>query len=179
MHSEILKKIRKDCEDGLPNLRTAHVFTSASKRHRLPDAAANLVEHPGDSEAVEIFLTELCTRHRILIGNSKRLGKRFAQAVHELEEEVMDALPGHTQRALAELIELTPVELVDARMMAHALVTEGDFVTWLLDGTEKKPKEKGDPKKLFRKLAAKYHPDHGGDGEVMADLNLLRDAMEK
>ena len=34
-----------------------------------------------------------------------------------------------------------------------------------------------DLKKLYRKLAVKYHPDHGGDSEKMALINAANEYL--
>jgi len=40
------------------------------------------------------------------------------------------------------------------------------------------PHELTEFSQVFRRLAQKYHPDHGGNTSMMQDLNELRQALE-
>ena len=179
MTKPINRLIREDCEvHPLPSLRTIMVrtFKRGARRHRLPDAADMLVSRPHDPEATELYLWELFAFTSRQIDASLALGPTFARTVSELGEDVRNALPAHSLAALEALVRIAPLPLTDPRTLAHSLVIEdGKLVEWLIGQEQKQTKTKTESgQQIFRRLAAKYHPDRAdGNAEVMSDLNQL------
>lgn len=176
MTEPINRLIHEDCEaNPLPSLRTLMVktFKRGARRHRLSDAAAMLISRPLDPEAAELYLWELLSFTSRLIDAHLALGPTFARTVAELGDDVRKSLPPRSLAALEGLAQITPVPLTDARTLAHALVQDGALVAWLT-GQEGKQAKTESGQQVFRRLAAKYHPDRAdGNAEVMSDLNQL------
>ena len=177
MTESISRLVREDCDvHPLPSLRTIMVrtFKRGARRHRLPDAASMLISRPRDPEAAELYLWELFAFTSRHIDASLALGPTFTRTVSELGEDVRNALPAHSLAALEALARIAPLPLADPRTLAHSLVIEdGKLVEWLIGQKQTKTKTESG-QQIFRRLAAKYHPDRAdGNAEVMSDLNQL------
>jgi hypothetical protein len=72
---------------------------------------------------------------------------------------------------------------MNARMMNAAIHVIGGLFGFKPAAAEPNPLRNGSAleaellKEGYRKLAAKYHPDHGGDPEKMKELNRLKEKL--
>lgn len=170
LNDKIRTLIRQD-EDDVPLPSLNHLSNKLrGGRHRVTDAASMLLKQPKDPLLTELYLWELFATSMRQIGAEMCLGPTFVSRVKNIDKQTLDALTN--RKALEAIAKLAPVAVVDPRLLAHALSIDGKLVKWLAASKPKKPKEDG--QQVYRKLAAKYHPDReGGNAEVMAALNEL------
>jgi hypothetical protein len=182
--------LQRDLEiEPPPNLRAlrARVFLREATRHRLEDAAAALIAHPGDRDYMSLYLTELFTTTSRQVGPGICLATTFSRTVRELPSALLEAMTEKTRTALQTLADRAgenPIPLVfgganQTANIAHALTQEdGSLVSWLAEDVPEKPAE--DPEKVFRRLAMELHPDRpGGNAEAMAALSELWKATKR
>lgn len=163
-YHKLKRLVSKDAETAMPVLN--HLRSQIrlqGMRHRLPQVESMLLENPGDTAIVELYLHELLCLTIKQMGGGLYLGPTFKETVEGLSDDVKATLPGHTRAALLALAEMTPMPAPDARLLAHALSIEGALTNHFVD-----------MKKEYRKLAMQHHPDRGGDNEKMAELNASR-----
>lgn len=158
----------------------------AAPGRRLERAAEWLVSHRGDSDAVELWLTELLAATWRQIRGDICLGPTFAQTVHDIDQATLDALPAHVRHGLGDLAKVAidhGVPMPDARQFAHALVVVDTFaeqVCEAFDSKAEKPKLKpADRSAARRKLLQKVHPDKpGGSAELVQAVHTLYGAIK-
>lgn len=163
--------VREDCADGLPQLPLIRRHGS----RRLDHIAAMCAKNPDDNLLLERYLTEFLSRSARQIGGHICLGPTFAsRALDTSWPERIDA----PMKALAKLAQREPVLFVrgvEARTVAHALCKDGRLVSWLLERKQQKHRKRpADAQQAYRRLSQRFHPDKGGDAEIMRDLNALR-----
>ncbi|HUO82459.1 MAG TPA: hypothetical protein VM616_06330 [Gammaproteobacteria bacterium] len=161
--------VREDCADGLPQLPRVEWHGS----RQLDYLAAMCAETPDDNLLLERYLTEFLSRSARQVGGSICLAQTFAQRALDTSWPERINAP---MKALAKLAQREPVRFVagvDARTVAHALCADGRLVSWLLERKQGKRKP-ADAQQAYRRLSQRFHPDKGGDAEIMRDLNALR-----
>ena len=172
--------IRRDAETfPLPSLNAVSAKVIQMGSRRLEAISGLLVKSKGNALLTELYLTELISRSLRQIEGVLSIGPTFKMRVENLSDDTLQAMtnPG----ALIALAKIIPVEVTDARLLAHSLSVDGSLVKWL-PGYERKqvaPDNRStDAKQAYRRLAQRFHADKGGDDAIMCDLNLLRDAAK-
>lgn len=169
-YRQLRQAIQADYESPMRDLRQAQLRAGVEGPRRLDALANAIAQGNGDAETIEAFLVALLAWKSKQVGGSICLAETFRSAVKDIDPKVRKALPG-TFGALVRLVEDAPVRMDDPRLLAHALMLDGQLASllraqssWrqvleLADGGLE------DARKAYRRLRRKHHPDSGGDSE--------------
>lgn len=172
------KALRRALEadwDAFPDLRKPRVGHG-------PTAVYALEELFPDDAAVRAWIEAQIVAHRRQYEGRPEIsiGPRFADAV----EEHVDRIPQPTRKALKRLAQFVRADVLPAGhvdQLAKALTVDGEFRRWLMTAEPETQAEaeqettNGKKRDAYRFLAQRLHPDKGGDPDLMAALNELRD----
>lgn len=179
--SELRQALLKDVEAEPPydfGTLSSKVQPGYGSR-RLPALAKLLEANQQTRGATQLYLTEFISKSMRQVGAHQCLYRTFTERAAQIPEAVLQAFPEHTRQAWDGLVRRAKAKPVcvpkgDPLLFAHGLTIDGELVRYLCEEPEK-PKET--PDQVFRRLAAKHHPDKGGNPEVMAAVNEMRKAM--